>query len=146
VRDECCVATLTEGDADDRRAHAVHALVAGGAIVDLSIGELHRGRQPVLGQREVRINGEGPGGVFLLRRLIKSAHAFGRHARSHIARLMAPHTIGHQVQLVLWEDVEAILVVVALQPNVCQSYRRDPHAVDRASQLVNGVATFVRAR
>jgi hypothetical protein len=99
---------------DYRSAHALQVVVTQRALVDLLVGELDRGRETVLGQREIGIDRERPGRVLFFGGFEKRTHRVGRHHARDLAALMTALAVGDQVQPKPVKTAEGFFVVIAL--------------------------------
>ncbi len=109
---------LREKHPHDGGAHAVHLTVLDGRLEDLPVRQLDAGDEPVLVDAEVRIEAEGPGRVLGGGRLEERGDGVRGHLAGDVARAMAAHAVRHDEELVLGQHANAVLVVLALEPNV----------------------------
>jgi hypothetical protein len=113
--------------AHHRGAHALQRVVAQRALVNLLVGQLDRRGQPVLRQRQVRVDRERPGRVFFFGRLEEATHGIGRHHAGDFAALMTAHSVRNEVQTEIVDTTVRIFVVVSLKTNVTQTCGFDAH-------------------
>jgi hypothetical protein len=128
VRDVHAAALARDEGTDDGRAHAVHLAVTGARLEDALVRDADAGDEPVLLDREVRVEVERPGRVFLGGRLEEGRHGVRRHLAGNVPGAVAAHAIRNDVEIELRQDAERILVVLSLLSDVRDACRDDLHA------------------
>jgi len=100
-------------------AHAPAVGVAHALLVDGAVGHLHARDEPVFLVAEARVVVEGPGGVLPGRAVEEGPDRLRGEARRDVAGEVAPHAVGHEEEPVPLQQDEAVLVVLAVEPDIC---------------------------
>ena len=100
---------------DDGRAHPAQADVLRRRLVDFFVGQTDTDAEAVLQDRQRAVHLVGPSHVFVARASEELAHDVGRHLGGDLAAGVPSHTVRHEKELLLLDEAEVVLVVVALE-------------------------------
>src|ERR1017187_5015738 len=134
---------------DDRGAHAGEADVLGGRLVDLLVGQADADVQSVFQHGQGMVHLVWPGDVLVARAREELADHVGGHLGGDLATGVPAHAVCHEKELLLLDEAEVVLVVVALESLIRLGSVADSHGeqgtVDRRRwHLVNLVQRFLR--
>jgi len=104
--------------ADDRRSHPLELDVLTGRLEDALVRHLDADHQAVLHVGQLAVHLVGPGRLVVLGADVELLEHLGRHLRRNLAGGVAAHAVGDQEQLLVFDEREVVLVVVALHPDV----------------------------
>src|SRR5258706_2721450 len=120
---------ITEQHAHERRSHALEIAPLGDRIQDPLIGEANGRLEPVRGDGEVRVVLVGPRDLGILaRRGDEIGDRVDGNSGGDFAGRVATHPVGDEEEVVLRNDGEAVLVVLALASDVGHAIVDDLHA------------------
>src|SRR5260370_22942755 len=116
-----------EHGANDRCAHPVAFARPGRTLENLAIRDPNSSQQAIFFFAQIGVEVKGPGYVFVGSGLEKLGNRLSGDARGDVSGPVAAHAVGDDEKVVLLEDHERILILLALEPHVAQSSRDRPH-------------------